>query len=130
MAVVEGVFVARLPAAADALTIFVDLPRALADQRIQQRDQAAGRPLAEVQRRIDQRYFPAHDRYLAERDPRNRARIVVDTSDLQRPVVTRADWPDDPAWAPVRKRCWSEIARRAATGASPAKSFAGGSGTL
>jgi uridine kinase len=102
-AVVEGVFVARVPAVADALTIFVDLPRALADQRIQRRDQAAGRPLAEVQRRIAQRYFPAHDRYLAERDPRNRARIVVDTSDLQRPVVTRADWPADPAWGPVRE---------------------------
>jgi uridine kinase len=101
-AVVEGVFVARVPAVADALTIFVDLPRALADQRIQRRDQAAGRPLPEVQRRIAQRYFPAHDRYLAERDPCNRARIVIDTSELQRPQVTRADWPDDPAWGPVR----------------------------
>jgi uridine kinase len=86
-AVVEGVFVARVSAVADALTIFVDLPRAL----------------AEVQRRIAQRYFPAHDRYQAERDPRNRARIVGDTSDLQRPVVTRADWPADPAWTPVRE---------------------------
>ena len=81
----------------------MDLPRALADQRIQRGTQAAGRPLAEVRRRIAQRYFPAHDRYLAECDPRNRARIVIDTSDLQRPVLTRADWPDDPAWSPVRE---------------------------
>ena len=101
-AVVEGVFVARVPAVSDALTIFVDLPRALADERIQRRDEAAGRAPAEVRRRIDQRYFPANDRYLAECDPRTRAHVVVDTSDLQRPVVTRADWPDDPAWAPVR----------------------------
>jgi uridine kinase len=105
-AVVEGVFVARVPvlaaAPAEALTIFVDLPRALADQRIQARDEAAGRPLAEVRRRIAQRYFPSHDRYLAECDPRTRARIVIDTSEPQRPVLTREAWPEDPAWLPVR----------------------------
>jgi uridine kinase len=101
-AVVEGVFVARVPAVSEALAIFVDLPRALADARIQRRDQAAGRPLPEVRRRIAQRYFPSHDRYLAERDPRTRAHIVVDTSDLDRPAMTRADWPADPGWGPVR----------------------------
>ena len=99
----RGCSSARVPAvASDALTIFVDLPRALADQRIQARDAAAGRPLAEVQRRIAQRYFPANDRYLAECDPRTRARIVIDTSDLQRPVLTREAWPEDPAWRVVR----------------------------
>lgn len=104
-AVVEGVFVARLQAAAQALQalhVFVDLPRDLAYARIQQRDVAAGRALVEVRRRITERYFPAHDRYLAECDPRNRAQIVIDTSELQRPVLTRAAWPDDPTWSPVR----------------------------
>ena len=105
-AVVEGVFVGRLQAAApqalQALHVFVDLPRELADARIQQRDVDAGRAPIEVRRRIDERYFPAHDRYLAECDPRNRAHVVIDTSELQRPVLTRAEWPQDSAWQAVR----------------------------
>jgi uridine kinase len=100
--VVEGVFVARLRTAARGLSLFVDLPRPLAEARIVKRDQAAGRALAEVRRRIERRYFPAHDRYLAACDPRGRAQVVIDTAGPDRPALARAAWPPDPAWIAVR----------------------------
>ena len=102
VAVVEGVFVARLRSAVDALPIYVDIPRAEAERRIRARDQAKGRTLAEVQRRIDQRYFPAHERYLAEQQPRDRAAILFDNSDPALPRVMHARLPAGPGWEPVR----------------------------
>lgn len=102
VAVVEGVFVARLRCSVDALSIYVDIPRDEAERRVRARDQAKGRTLQEVQRRIDQRYFPAHDRYLGEQQPRDRAAILFDNRDPQAPRVMHARLPAGPGWAPVR----------------------------
>jgi uridine kinase len=102
VAVVEGVFVARLRSSVDALPIYVDIPRDEAVRRIRQRDQAKGRTLQEVQHRIDQRYFPAHDRYLQEQQPRDRAAVLFDNRDPAAPRVMHARLPMGPGWAPVR----------------------------
>jgi uridine kinase len=102
VAVVEGVFVARLRSSVDVLSVYVDIPRAEAEWRVRARDQAKGRTLEEVQRRIDQRYFPAHDRYLREQQPRERAAVLFDNSDPRAPRVMHARLPAGPGWAPVR----------------------------
>jgi uridine kinase len=96
--IVEGVFVARLPSFAEALSIYVDIPEEEARRRVLERDLKKGRTVAEVTRRIDQRYWPAHARYQAER-PRERARVVIDNHDVHRPRVVRSAIPADAGWA-------------------------------
>jgi uridine kinase len=102
--VVEGVFVGRLAQAARAYAVFVDVPRDEAHRRVLARDLKKGRSEAEVRGRIDQRYFPAHDRYLALCQPRDRAWVVLDNHGppalTPRLVRARAGGPDE-LWAPV-----------------------------
>jgi uridine kinase len=102
VAVVEGVFVARLRTSVDVLSIYVDIPRAEAERRVQARDRAKGRTAEEVQRRIEQRYFPAHDRYVMEQQPRDRASVLIDNRDPSAPRIIHARLPMGPGWATVR----------------------------
>jgi hypothetical protein len=50
---------------------------------------AKGRTAEEVSRRIDRRYFPAHQRYRQERSPRDRAAVLIDNTDPLRPRLLR-----------------------------------------
>jgi uridine kinase len=86
---VEGVFVARLPSADGALSIYVDIDEDEARRRVTTRDMAKGRTAEEVSRRIDRRYFPAHQRYRQERSPRDRAAVLIDNTDPLRPRLLR-----------------------------------------
>jgi uridine kinase len=90
VAIVEGVFVARLAHAARAASVYLDISREEAWRRVVARDLSKGRTEAEIWRRIKQRYLPAHERYLAECRPRERARLVIDNRE---PAV---------AWPPAR----------------------------
>jgi uridine kinase len=101
LAVVEGVFVARLSAAEGALAVYLDIPREEAWRRVVERDLGKGRTEAEVRRRIEQRYLPAHERYLAERHPLERAHLVIDNRDPRVPRLLRADPPA--GWEAVRE---------------------------
>jgi uridine kinase len=78
VAIVEGVFVARLANAAGAVSVYLDIPREEAWRRVVARDLGKGRSEAEIWRRIQQRYLPAHERYVAECRPREGARLVID----------------------------------------------------
>jgi uridine kinase len=94
--IVEGVFVARLPSAARAVSIYVDITEAEARRRIVARDTQKGRTLEEVTRRIDERYFPAHTRYQAAHHPRDRAHVLIDNHDVTAPGLLRAELPAGP----------------------------------
>lgn len=102
-AIVEGVFVARLVAAAAAFSVVLDIPEAEARRRVMARDLEKGRTLKEVTRRIEQRYLPAHARYQAECRPRDRAAVLVDNRDVNAPRVVRASFPSQPELAAVRR---------------------------
>lgn len=106
--IVEGVFVARLPAADGALSIYVDIDEDEARRRVMVRDLGKGRTTEEVTRRIDRRYFPAHHRYRQERSARDRAAVLIDNADPQRPRLLRT-----PAAA------WDDRSRVAANGFGP-----------
>jgi uridine kinase len=99
---VEGVFVARLAAAADAVSIYVDIPEAEARRRVLARDLQKGRTEAEVSRRLEQRYLPAHARYQAACHPRERAAVLIDNSDVTAPRLVRSVTPSGAAYGPVR----------------------------
>ncbi|HEY0715662.1 MAG TPA: hypothetical protein VGF45_23470 [Polyangia bacterium] len=103
VALVEGVFVARLRSAADAFSIFIDVPREEAGARVRRRDLVKGRTVDEVERRTNRRYFPAHDRYLTELQARERAAVVIENRDGQKPRLIRARLPEGPGWALVRR---------------------------
>jgi uridine kinase len=102
VAVVEGVFVARLPSAAQALRVYLDIPREEAWRRVLARDLHKGRSEAEIWRRIQQRYLPAHERYTAECRPRDRAQLVIDNRDPAAPAVIRGALPEGPEWRAAR----------------------------
>jgi uridine kinase len=91
IALVEGVFVQRLAAvsAAAAAVIYVQATPAEARRRILARDVARGRAAAEVERRIDARYFPAQRRYEAACDPAGRAAVVIDNENPKTPRALR-----------------------------------------
>jgi uridine kinase len=64
VAIVEGVFVRRLPTVtASAAIIAIETSAAEARRRILARDVAKGRSEAEIAHRIAARYFPAQERY-------------------------------------------------------------------
>jgi uridine kinase len=98
---VEGVFVARLPAAAAAISIYVDIPAGEASRRVRARDVAKGRSEAEVDRRLAQRYLPAHARYQAACRPTERATVLIDNRDVGQPRLMRSRLPPGPAHAPL-----------------------------
>jgi uridine kinase len=105
LAILEGVFVLRVPAAArHAALVYVDVTFEEARRRILRRDVERGRAPAEVQRRIDGRYFPGQRRYIAEADPRRRAAAVVDHQRLGSPVLVRCDDRLPPAVARALRR--------------------------
>lgn len=90
--IIEGVFTLRIPAvAASGFVVYLKVSEAEARRRILARDLARGRTEAEVIRRIEQRYFPAQRRYLAECAPLARADIVIDNEDFEHPRLARHD---------------------------------------
>jgi uridine kinase len=119
VALVEGVFVARLRCAADAFSIFVDVPREEAAARVRKRDLSKGRTEEEVERRTMRRYFPAHDRYLSELQARERAAVLIENRDGQRPRMVRARLPDGAGWAPVRRALEDLLAEPATASPAP-----------
>lgn len=100
--IVEGIFIARLAHAENALRIFVELSAAEARRRVRVRDQRKGRTIDEVDRRIDQRYLPAFARYLAETDARDRATVVIDNEDAHAPRLIRTTLAAGGVWEPAR----------------------------
>ena len=85
MLLVDGVFIQR-PELVDVwdVTIFVDVPFAVSAARMARRDGSTPDPDAPEHRR----YADAQRHYLAACDPAGRADIVVDNTDLERPVLT------------------------------------------
>jgi uridine kinase len=97
IAILEGVMVLRadLPAGTPLIVLGVRVEEAR--RRILARDQGKGRTAAEIARRIDNRYFPAHRRYCAEFDLHQRADLIVDNEDWAHP---RAFWVRDARFPP------------------------------
>ncbi len=102
VAVVEGVFPLRVPAAGAGLVIYLDASPAEARRRIIARDLGKGRSREEIERRIDRRYAPGQARYHAALDPRGRAHVVVDNERPAAPRVLRRDLAAAPVPAPLR----------------------------
>lgn len=110
--IVEGVFVARLGHAAEALCLYIDITRDEARRRVQARDLGKGRTPDEVLRRLERRYLPAHDRYSAEAQPKERAAVVVDNQDPGSPRLVRARWPEGPLGTALRGAVLSLVSPR------------------
>jgi uridine kinase len=91
--IAEGVFVARLAAADRAVAVYLDIPREEAWRRVVARDMPKGRTEEEVRRRIERRYLPAHERYLASHRPQDRAHLVIDNRDPLAPRLLRVQVP-------------------------------------
>lgn len=92
LAVVEGVFILRVPTvAAEAAVIYVQVTADEARRRVLARDVGRGRAATEVARRIDARYAPGQIRYHQDFDPVGRAAVVVDNEDPQAPRTLRLD---------------------------------------
>jgi uridine kinase len=99
--IVEGVFVARLPSAARALSVYLEISHDEARRRVLERDVQKRRTPEEVLRRIETRYFPAQGRYHAQHQPHERAVAVIDNGDRGAPRLLRCGAPAVPGWAPV-----------------------------
>ena len=96
VAVVEGVFALRVPAAAAGLIVYIDVPGGEARRRLMVRDLARGRRREIIEHRLAARYLPAQARYQRLFDPAGRADVVVDNSRPGAPLcvrraLTRAD---------------------------------------
>lgn len=87
LVIVEGVMVRRVPRLADAIRVYLRTDEDEARRRILARDMARGRSRADVEARIDTRYFPAQRRYHQEYDPERTASVVVDHQILGAPAV-------------------------------------------
>jgi uridine kinase len=97
VAVVEGVFALRVPAAAAGLVIHIEVAPAEARRRLIERDLGRGRPRAVIEHRLAARYEPAHERYLAAHDPGRRADVIVDSNRPHAPRTTRRELGRVPA---------------------------------
>jgi len=97
IAVFEGVMVLRAGLPAGTPLVVLNVSPEEARRRIVARDQAKGRTLAEIARRIDHRYFPAHLRYCAAFDPQARADLMIDDEDWTHP---RSVWRRHESFAP------------------------------
>jgi uridine kinase len=95
--IVEGVMVLRADLPVGTPLILLDVGLDEARRRIVARDQAKGRTPAEIARRIDRRYFPAHLRYCAAFDPHRRADLIVDNEDWANPSAL---WRRDDRFLP------------------------------
>lgn len=90
IALVEGVFVQRVPVvSASATIIYVVTTLDEARRRLVSRDVARGRAPAEVERRMTMRYTPGQARYHAATDPVTRAAVVIDNQHPERPSPLR-----------------------------------------
>ena len=89
LVLIEGVFVLRARLAAEAPLIVLEVGQDEARRRIMTRDRAKGREEAEIARRIDRRYFPAHLRYRAAFDPAAHADLLIDNGEWTKPRVLR-----------------------------------------
>ncbi|CAN5894128.1 uridine kinase [soil metagenome] len=89
--VVEGVFPRRLPSSMSGLGIYLATSEDEARRRILERDQKKGRTAAEVQRRIDNRYFPTQRRYHAQFSPQQHADVLVDNEHPAAPRILKRD---------------------------------------
>jgi uridine kinase len=97
VAIIEGVFVLRARLLAGAPLVVLEVGREEARRRIVERDRARGRSEEEIARRIDRRYFPAHERYRAGLDPALGADVVIDNGDWAKPRVLRRETARFPA---------------------------------
>lgn len=95
--IVEGVFPRRIPTVETGLGIYLATTEDEARRRILERDQKKGRTEAEVNRRIDQRYFPTQRRYNAQFSPQDRADVLIDNERPAAPTVVRKDLSRLPA---------------------------------
>lgn len=90
--VVEGVFALRVAEVrAGAAVIYLKVSFGEARRRILARDTTRGRSAENVLHRIDERYFPAQERYMREHDPVGRADVLIDHERLGQPAVERFD---------------------------------------
>ena len=95
--ILEGVFTLRVPAAQNATLIYLATSYDEARRRIMIRDMAKNRTAAEVERRIEQRYFPTQRRYHHDYDPRGRAHVVIDNENPAQPDASHVDLDALPA---------------------------------
>lgn len=86
VAVIEGVFPLRMSTVDAGALIYLETTEAEARRRILARDLGKGRSQAEIERRIDRRYFPSQRIYRAQLSPRDRADVIIDN---ERPVEPR-----------------------------------------
>jgi len=102
VAIVEGIFVRRLPAVLNsAVVMVIETSAPEARRRLLVRDSAKGRSQAEIAHRIAARYFPAQDRYRASLDPHRSPAVVIDN---ERPTAARLLSLDSARVPPVVER--------------------------
>jgi uridine kinase len=89
VALVEGVFPMRAPAAARGAVVLLEVTEDEARRRILARDADRGRPLDVIEHRMRSRYFPAQRAYRAAFDPVRRADVVIDNERWDQPRFIR-----------------------------------------
>jgi uridine kinase len=89
LAVVEGIFALRIPAAARGLVIYIEAGEEEARRRILERDLQKGRSREVIEHRLMARYLPGQRRYQAAFHPRERADVVIDNDTLGSPRVRK-----------------------------------------
>jgi uridine kinase len=91
--VVDGVFLLR-PELRDLwnLAVYLHVPQEVTLARALQRDHDLFGGEEEVRRRYSRRYLPGQALYRQTANPVSHAHVVIDNSDLSRPVVVR--WGD------------------------------------
>lgn len=99
LAIVEGVFVLRVEAAAAAPLIALEVSEEEARRRLLARDLARGRPREVVEHRLAHRYQPAQRRYRAAFDPADRADVLIDNERWDQPRMLRCEISRLPATA-------------------------------
>lgn len=85
LVLVEGILVRRVPSLAKAFSIYLETSCPVARARIIARALTRGLTQSEAEHRIDQRYFPAQERYLATFTPARAADVVIDNDDYAAP---------------------------------------------
>ncbi len=84
----DGVFLLRPEVAASwDFTVFVDASFEVTLARAQERDAVYLGGREEVRKRYEARYIPGQKLYFAECRPRDRAQVIIDNSDLSKPLI-------------------------------------------
>jgi uridine kinase len=89
--IIEGVFAHRLACASSTFRVHLMTSFGEARRRIIARRSPPWRTVEEFDYRIGQRYFPAQQRYLTEVMPEQRASVLLDNEDTERPRLVRAE---------------------------------------